>query len=86
MNSNSKLLLETMVSGVLLGALGDVLLRAGPWGLNLTLWVLMVTTAVFGIALRHGIEWPRPTKLIIGLIVVFAAGFAWRANPVLKLG
>jgi hypothetical protein len=85
MNSNSKLLLETLVSGVTLGALGDALLRAGPLGLNMTLWVLLVTTAIFGLALRHGIEWPRGTNLIIGLLVVFAAGFAWRANPVLKL-
>ena len=40
----SKLVLQILVLGIILGVLGDALLRAGPWALNLTVWTFAVVT------------------------------------------
>jgi len=85
MNGKSRLLVETMVAGILLGLLGDALLRAVPWGVNLTLWTLLVVTSVVVLAVRHNLQWPRSAGWIIGLLAVFAGGFVWRASPALQL-
>ena len=84
MNGKSKLVLETLVAGILLGVLGDTLLRATPWGLNLALWTLWVVTSALVMAARHNLQWPRSTGWIIVLLLVFAAGFVWRDSPALK--
>jgi hypothetical protein len=75
-----------LVAGVVLGALGDALLRApGPPGLNLSVWVASVAVAALALH-RHAALAPdreRTVWLVIG--VAFAAGFAWRDAPPLKL-
>ena len=75
-----------LVAGLLLGALGDALLRApGPPGLNLSLWVASV--AIAALALHRtaalALDRERVAWLVIG--VAFAAGFAWRDAEPLKL-
>jgi hypothetical protein len=75
-----------LVAGVVLGVLGDLLLRApGPVGLNVSLWIASVAAAGFGLHYRAALalERERAAWLLIG--VVFAAGFAWRDAPSLKL-
>ena len=85
MNGKPKLVLEVLLVGILLGILGDSLMRTGPWSLNFTLWTVAIAGGAVALAARHGVEWSRGTTWIIALIPVFAAGFAWRATPVLKL-
>jgi hypothetical protein len=73
-------------TGMVLGALGDALLReAVPVGLNLSLWVASV--AVAALALHRtaalALDRERAAWLLIG--VFFAAGLAWRDAPPLKL-
>lgn len=84
MDDRSKVALHILGAGVALGVLGDALLRAAPWGVNLTLWVLVVVTGMLALAARHRIEWPRATYWVAPLLVLFAAGFAWRDSPALK--
>jgi hypothetical protein len=75
-----------LAAGVVLGAAGDGLLRApGPPGLNLSLWVASVAVAALALHRRAalGLDGERAAWLAIGL--VFAAGFAWRDAPPLKL-
>jgi hypothetical protein len=75
-----------LVAGVVLGAVGDALLRApGPVGLNLSLWVASVAVAALALHRRAALalDHARVAWLVIG--VVFAAGFAWRDAPPLKL-
>lgn len=76
-----------LVTGALLGAAGDALLRApeGPINLNLSLWVALVGAAALVLHRRAGlpVERERVAWLVVG--VVFAAGFAWRDAPELKL-
>jgi hypothetical protein len=75
-----------LVAGVILGAVGDALLRApGPPGLNLSLWVASVAVAALALHRRAALalDPERVAWLVIG--VVFAAGLAWRDAPPLKL-
>ena len=86
-----------LVAGVVLGAVGDALLRApGPPGLNLSLWVALVAVAALVLHRRADLEPSRRPEglrlplsrervawLMIG--VLFAAGLAWRDAPPLKL-
>jgi hypothetical protein len=76
-----------LVAGVVLGAVGDALLRApgGPVGLNLSLWIASVAVAALALH-RHAalaLDRERVAWLVIG--VAFAAGLAWRDAPPLKL-
>ena len=75
-----------LVAGAILGALGDVLLRApGPPGLNLSLWIASVAVAALALHRRAALvlDHERAAWVLIG--VAFAAGLAWRDAPPLKL-
>jgi hypothetical protein len=84
MNDNSKLVLEVALASLLLGVLADVLLRAAPWGLNLTLWTLLFTIAALAIAVRHRLAWSRMATAALLAALPFAAGFTWHDSPALK--
>ncbi len=72
------------IAALFLGLLGDVLLRAMPWGLNIVLWTLMLLS---GVAVLAG---PRTTILqpdklaLAATLFLFACGIAWRDSPVLR--
>jgi hypothetical protein len=75
-----------LAAGAVLGAAGDVLLRApGPVGLNLSVWVASVAVAALALRRRAALapDGGRAGWLVIG--VAFAAGLAWRDAPPLKL-
>jgi len=82
--NGSKLVLHILVAGIVLGILGDVLLRAGPWALNLTLWTLAVLAGVLGLAYYHRVDWPRGTVWLAVPIALFAVSFVWHDSGVLK--
>jgi Domain of unknown function (DUF4173) len=67
---------------LVLGGLGDVLLRATPWGINLLLWV----TALAGLAVLLA-RWGRvgtggERKWLLSVAVVLATGVVLRDSPV----
>lgn len=69
-------------AGLVLGGLGDMLLRATPWGINLPLWV--GTLALFAVGLSR-LGGGRPTgegRWMLPLAVLFAGGVALRDSPV----
>ncbi|MGB7217766.1 MAG: DUF4173 domain-containing protein [Vicinamibacterales bacterium] len=75
-----------LVAGVVLGGVGDGLLRApGPPGLNLSLWVASVAVAALALHRRAALALDRERVAWLAIGVVFAAGFAWRDAPPLKL-
>jgi hypothetical protein len=76
-----------LVAGVVLGAVGDALLRApgGPVGLNLSLWVASVAVAALALHGRATLALDRERVAWLAIGVVFAAGLAWRDAPPLKL-
>jgi hypothetical protein len=65
-----------------LGGLGDILLRATPWGINFLIWV----TALVGLAVLLA-KWGRvgtrgEGKWLVFVAAVFAAGVVLRDSPV----
>lgn len=80
----SKLVLHIMLAGVLLGVTADALLRAGPWSLNLTLWIAAMLAGTLALAFHHRVEWPRSTVWLGAPLLVFALTLTWRDSPALK--
>jgi len=75
-----------IVAGVVLGALGDLLLRVpGPPGLNLSLWVASVAIAAVALERRAALALDPERVAWLAIGVVFAAGLAWRDDPPLRL-
>lgn len=79
----AKLGLCILGAAVVLGVLGDVLLRATPWGINAPLWVAALVLSAVMLArlgrfeVRDGEWWLAPLALL------FASFIAWRAAPML---
>jgi hypothetical protein len=65
-----------------LGVLGDLLLRTGPWGLNLTLWAAALVLA--GVLLRDRWDAEGSVATWVPAALAIAALFAWRDSPTLK--
>src|SRR3954469_16562023 len=86
MTEKTKRGLQVLESALLLGVLGDGLLRATPFGLNVLLWTgaLVIALAVLlgrkrRAALAGGGHW-----LFISALL-FAAAFAWRDSEMLNV-
>lgn len=71
-------------AGLILGAIGDLLLRTTPWGINVILWTgaFLIAAAVLirwqGIKIAPGIFWLSLPVLF------FSVGIAWRDSNTLK--
>lgn len=69
----------------LLGVSGDALLRDGPVGPGLTLWVLVLALATLSLAWSAGRRVPREAAVWLGIAALLAALTAWRDAEVLRL-
>jgi hypothetical protein len=78
--------LNILEAALLLGVLGDALLRATPWGLNVLLWVGVLLAGFRALAARcrEG-GFAGEGRWLLGASVLAAAAFAWRDSPTLKL-
>jgi hypothetical protein len=75
-----------LAAGVVLGAVGDSLLRAqGPPGLNMSLWIASVAVAAVALHRQAALPLDRERVAWLAVGVMFAAGLAWRDAPPLKL-
>ena len=82
MGERTRLGLGILGVALVLGGLGDLLLRATPWGINFHLWV----TALVGLAILLA-SWGRvgtggEGKWLLFVALVFAAGVVVRDSPV----
>lgn len=85
MNERTKTGLEILQAAVLLGVLGDVLLRQMPWGLNVLLFISALVAAMTMLILRRRREfWNGQTVALNVALVFFAAMFVWRDSAELK--
>jgi Domain of unknown function (DUF4173) len=85
MNERTKTGLEILQAAVLLGVLGDVLLRQMPWGLNVLLFIGALVAAMAMLILRRKREfWNAQTIALNVALVFFAAMFVWRDSAELK--
>ena len=79
--------LEILQTAVLLGVLGNVLLRETPWGLNVLLFIGALAAAFIMLVLRRKNElWNKQTVALNVALVFFAACFVWRDSQELKTG
>jgi hypothetical protein len=86
MNEKTKTGLEILQAAVLLGVLGDVMLRATPWGLNVFLFVGALVAAMTMLILRRKQEfWNKQTIALNVALIFFAAMFVWRDSMELKI-
>ena len=77
---------ELLVSGLVLGVVGDALLRApGPLGLNVSLWVAAIVLAAVALQRRAGVEVAGEDAAWLVVAALFGAALAWRDSPPLKL-
>jgi len=85
-NDKTKTGLEILEAAVLLGVLGDALLRVTPWGLNVFLFVTALAAAMIAVTLRRKSEfWSLQIASLHGALIFFAAMFVWRDSIELKL-
>ena len=82
MGERTRLGLGLIGVALVLGALGDFLLRATPWGVNFFIW----TTFLVGLAVTFA-RWGRvgtrgEGKWLVFVAVLFASGIALRDSPV----
>ena len=86
MNERTKTGLEILQAAILLGVLGDVLLRATPWGLNVLLFVGAFAAAFVMMIVRRRREfWNKQTIALNIALIFFAAMFVWRDSMELKV-
>lgn len=86
MNERTKTGLEILQAAVLLGVLGDVLLRQTPWGLNVLLFVGALVAAFVMLVLRRKQEfWNKQTIALNAALVFFGAMYVWRDSMELKI-
>jgi len=84
MKPTSKLALTILLASFILGLLGDVLLRATPWGLNAVLWIAALALSIAAITQWQAVDLRGGGRWLIGPAVLFAAGLAWRDSFALQ--
>jgi hypothetical protein len=71
--------LKALEAALLLGVLGDALMRATPWGLNVLLWTgAIVAAAIALLARRRRRALSGGGHMLLLASLLFAAAFAWR--------
>jgi hypothetical protein len=84
MNHKTKLGVRILVAALIVGLLGDALLRTGPWGINAFLWVTVLAATLVVLGRWQGALAGSERWLLLP-VVFFAAAFAWRDSPALKM-
>jgi hypothetical protein len=86
MLQRTKIGLEILSVAVMLGILGDVLLRQTPWGLNVLLFNLAFAGGTLMLLRRHSPErLTKQTYALLGALVFFASMFVWRDSIELRV-
>ncbi|HEX8097425.1 MAG TPA: DUF4173 domain-containing protein [Pyrinomonadaceae bacterium] len=86
MNERTRQGLKVLEAALLLGILGDALLRGTPWGLNFALWVGVLAVAAFlALPARRGrAAYNREGRWLIPVALFFACALAWRDSLTLN--
>lgn len=86
MSNRTKTGLEILQVAIVMGVLGDVLLRQVPWGLNVLLFNLAFAGALLFFLWRHAPErLTSQTYGLLGALVFFASMFVWRDSIELRV-
>src|SRR5918997_5808458 len=82
MDDGTKLGLGVLGAALVLGLLGDLLLRATPWGVNVLLWVAALAGGAAALSRQRRIEVAGEGRWLVPVAVFFAAAVAWRDSPI----
>ena len=82
-DGRTSLALATFGVALILGSLGDMLLRATPWGLNVLLWTTVLVVAAVALARAWNVGLAGEGRWFLPLAVLFAAGVVWRDSVTL---
>lgn len=83
MDRPSHFTLVTVGAALALGVLGDVALRATPWGVAVPLCAVGLAAAIVVLARTARRELPAAVIVIGAIFVLTSLGFAWRASETL---
>ncbi|MDQ3317939.1 MAG: DUF4173 domain-containing protein [Actinomycetota bacterium] len=82
MGERTRIGLAVLGAALVLGGLGDILLRATPWGINLPLFVAALAISAVGLS-RLGDRRPvGEGRWLVPVAVLFAGGVALRDSPI----
>jgi hypothetical protein len=81
----SPLALRVLVTALAAGVVTDQLLRATPWGLNLTLSVGAVVLAALIVTRWGSVELEGEGRWLVVPLLFFAGAVAWRDSPTLNV-
>ncbi|MGH8005120.1 MAG: hypothetical protein ACRECJ_10415, partial [Limisphaerales bacterium] len=84
MGDKTKLGLSVLTTASFLGIIGDLLLRASPWGLNFLLWIFALFGVLVLLARRWNTDLAKDAHWISLTVLPFAVGFVWRDSGTLK--
>jgi hypothetical protein len=79
-----RLAARVLADSLLLGIVGDALLRTQFWGVNMTLWSVAIVVALATLARRRYDTIPTDARWLIMPVVAVALMFAWRDSDSLK--
>jgi len=85
MSERTRLGVRILVAGLMLGALGDALLREFPWGLNFFLWAAALAAMVYELSSWRPETLAGSGRWLLLPLFLFAAAFLWRDSVTLKL-
>ncbi|QIN79140.1 hypothetical protein GBA65_12075 [Rubrobacter marinus] len=85
MSERTKLGLGIAGAAAIIGLLGDGLLRATPWGLNVFLFALALVGLAASLAAWRGVGLRGEGRLLVAPLLLFAALFAWRDSDTLAV-
>jgi len=85
LSERTELGLGVLGAAAVLGLLGDLLLRAAPWGLNVFLWVLALGALVWAVAAWRGVVLHGEGRWLAVPLLLFSALFVWRDSNTLAI-
>ncbi|MBI4552086.1 MAG: DUF4173 domain-containing protein [Candidatus Latescibacteria bacterium] len=85
MNERTTWGLRVLGAALIVGVLGDALLRVGPWGVNLLSWMVGLLVVMILLTRWRRIPLPGDGRWLLLPVIVFAAACAWHDSVPLKL-
>jgi apolipoprotein N-acyltransferase len=75
---------RALLGAVLLGILADPLLRNGPWGLGLLVWMVVFATTAIVLVRQNRRPLSAESSIWLAVAVLFAGGLSWRDAAMLQ--
>ena len=75
---------RALLGAALLGILADPLLRHGPWGVGLVVWMVVFATITIVLVRQSGRTLSPESTIWLAVAVLFAAGLSWRDADMLQ--